>query len=260
MQFDAGRGRRVPCPNERSIVYVLSYVFSQMTRAKSSAQSLERGGAERILKAAISLFTERGYHGTSMRSLALAARLEAGSLYHHFPSKQKILCAIFERTMNDVLAGIEGALESAAGVEDKLRAVVRFHVVFHIERQQEAFLSHSELRSLTAANRQRIVAKRDRYEERLRGLLAAGVEDGLFDIPDVRLATIAVLTMCSGVADWFAGDGPLSADTVADAYIEMIMRLLRRSGDPASSSVFSPHRDPPPSGPWRARPREDRFQ
>ena len=44
--------------------------------------------AERILRAAIALFRERGYHGSSMRTLARALRMEAASLYYHFASKQ----------------------------------------------------------------------------------------------------------------------------------------------------------------------------
>src|SRR2546427_4387321 len=52
--------------------------------------------AERILRAAIALFRERGYHGSSMRTLARALRMEAASLYYHFASKQDILFAILE--------------------------------------------------------------------------------------------------------------------------------------------------------------------
>jgi AcrR family transcriptional regulator len=192
----------------------------------------ERVGAPaRILKAALALFTERGYHGTSVRTIASVVGLEAASLYHHFPSKQRILFEIFERTMNELLAGMENALAGDETIEGKLRALLRFHVFFHVERQQGAFLSHSELRSLTASNRQRILAKRDRYERRLRDLLASGVEAGLFEVRDVQLATIAILMMWSGVSDWFVAGKRLTPDAVADIYCDMTLALLRRKGD-----------------------------
>jgi len=42
-----------------------------MMKGRDSSRRRERdGAAERILKAAIALFTERGYHGTPMRSIA----------------------------------------------------------------------------------------------------------------------------------------------------------------------------------------------
>jgi len=232
-----------------------------MMKGRDSSRRRERdGAAERILKAAIALFTDRGYHGTPMRSIARAVHLEAASLYHHFSSKQKILFEIFERTMNDVLAGMQQALDSSESIEDRLRAVVRFHVFFHIERQREAFLSHSELRSLTAVNRERILALRDRYERQLRELLAAGVQAGLFEIRDVRLATIAVLMMLSGVSEWFAGTGRLTADAVADAYFDMVLALLRRSGEPESGLGYPGHGAPPDSGSRRGPPHEGNLQ
>jgi AcrR family transcriptional regulator len=190
------------------------------------------GSSERIRGAGIFLFKTRAYHGTSVRALAQAVGIEAASVYHHFPSKQKILFDIFNRTMDDLLHGLELALSGATSYEERLRAAIRFHILFHVERQDEAFISHSELRSLTPSNRRRINVKRDRYEALFRAFLAAGKKAGSFEIADVRLTTIAILMMCSGVSDWFAKRGRLSGGAIADAYADMVLRLLRQSGDP----------------------------
>lgn len=192
--------------------------------------------SERILNAAIVLFKARGYHGTPVRELAQAVRIETASLYYHFPSKQEILFALFERIMNALLDGLGGAMASGATPEEQLRSAVRFHVLFHIARQDEAFISHSELRSLSAPNRRRIIAKRDRYERMIRTVLTAGARAGGFEIPDVRLTSTAILVMCSGVSDWFAERGRLTAVKVADRYADMVIRLVARSGGPRGIS------------------------
>ena len=183
---------------------------------------------ERILRAATALFRGRGYHGTSMRTLARGLRMEAASLYYHFPSKQEILFAILDRTLDDLLEGLDRAVAAADGPHERLRAAVRFHVLFHAHRRQEAFLSHSELRSLTPANLRRVLVKRDRYEHMLRGLLAAGVRAGVFDVPDVKLTAMAILTMCTGVATWFSEGGRLAPASIADRYVELIVRSVSR--------------------------------
>ena len=202
----------------------------------SSSQNSDRGGVlDRIRQVALDLFTERGYHGTPIRAIARSVGMEAASLYYHFPSKQQILRSIFDRTMDDLLEGLDRVMANNTTIEDKLRALVRFHVLFHIERQAEAFLSHSELRSLTEDNRRLITARRDLYEAALRDLISAGVAAGVFHTPDVRLTTIAVLMMCSGVSDWFAAGGRLSSDDVVEAYTEMVFRLLGAAGAPADS-------------------------
>ena len=184
--------------------------------------------AERILRAAVVLFRERGYHGSSMRTLARALRMEVASLYYHFRSKQEILFAILDRTLDDLLAGVGRAVASADGPEARLRAAVRFHVLFHTDSQHEAFLSHSELRSLTQANRRLVLTRRDEYERVFRGLLASGVRAGVFQVADVRLTAMAILTMCTGVATWFADGGRLSPEAIADRYVEMIMKSVKR--------------------------------
>ncbi len=49
---------------------------------------------ERIFEAAVKLFAQKGYHGTSMRDLARAVGLKESSLYNHFPGKGSILEAV----------------------------------------------------------------------------------------------------------------------------------------------------------------------
>ncbi|MBV8368234.1 MAG: TetR family transcriptional regulator [Candidatus Eremiobacteraeota bacterium] len=189
---------------------------------------------ERIRKAAIALFKTRGYHGTPVRALAEVAKIEAGSLYYHFPSKQQILFDNFVRTMDTLLEGLDRASETESTPQGRLRAAVRAHVLFHTRRQAEAFISHTEIRALTEPNRRKILLKRDRYEERFRVLLQAGVDAGIFRIPDVRLTNIAILTMCSGVADWFFQSGRLDAELVAERYVEMVERLVGYSSSGTS--------------------------
>jgi AcrR family transcriptional regulator len=183
-------------------------------------------GADRVRRTAIALFRQRGYHGTPMRALARTLRMEAGSLYYHVPSKQQLLFEILDRTLDDLLDGLQEATARAAGPVARLRAAVRFHVLFHALRRDEAFVSHSELRSLTPRNLRRVVDKRDRYERAVRDLLAAGVRREAFAVADVRLAAMAILTMCTGVAAWFSESGRLRPDAIADRYADMVLSLV----------------------------------
>jgi AcrR family transcriptional regulator len=48
----------------------------------------------RILQISLSLMSQRGVDGTSMRDLAAAAGLNVASLYHYFPSKRDLLEAV----------------------------------------------------------------------------------------------------------------------------------------------------------------------
>ncbi len=59
-------------------------------------ESLPRGEQTRlqIIQAATRLFTQQGYHGTSMRQVAREAGIALGGIYNHFPSKEALFVAI----------------------------------------------------------------------------------------------------------------------------------------------------------------------
>ncbi len=50
-----------------------------------------------ILEAALALFSRQGYRGTSMRDIALAAKLSTGNVYHQFPDKESLFRTLLER-------------------------------------------------------------------------------------------------------------------------------------------------------------------
>ncbi|MBM4538977.1 TetR family transcriptional regulator, partial [Rhodococcus hoagii] len=55
------------------------------------------------LAAALDLFAERGYEGTSIREIASRAGLSVPGLYHHYPSKHALLVALTQGSMVDLL-------------------------------------------------------------------------------------------------------------------------------------------------------------
>ncbi|MBL9030447.1 MAG: TetR/AcrR family transcriptional regulator [Phycisphaerae bacterium] len=60
---------------------------------------------ERILRTAFTLFHEQGYHATGIATILREAGVNAGSLYHFFPSKDDLLIGVLEYAL--------GALEPA---------------------------------------------------------------------------------------------------------------------------------------------------
>ena len=52
---------------------------------------------ERIERAAIRVFTKQGFHGTSVRDLALAAGVSMGNLYNYYPTKDDLFRRVIER-------------------------------------------------------------------------------------------------------------------------------------------------------------------
>ena len=65
-------------------------------RRRPARQNDPAGLRRKVLDAAFTLFQARGYNGTSMQELMVAAGLSGGALHHHFPSKKSLILAVFK--------------------------------------------------------------------------------------------------------------------------------------------------------------------
>jgi AcrR family transcriptional regulator len=188
---------------------------------------LDGSGGKVISDAAIVAMSEQGYHGTSVRDIAERAGMSSAALYHHFSSKQDLLFRITDRGIDALVRKTEAALlASPNDPAARLGAVVRVHVLTHAENQRGSFIGNSEIRSLEPANRAVIISKRDQQKRIFDRVVADGVERGVFTTPYPKEATMALVTMCTAVAQWYRPDGALRPDQIADRYAELGLAML----------------------------------
>ncbi|MCZ6710602.1 MAG: TetR family transcriptional regulator [Gammaproteobacteria bacterium] len=102
---------------------------------------------ERILEASVTLFSERGYNGTSMRAIADAAGVNLAAANYHFGSKAQLLEAAFNQCIAPINAGRIRRLEAlqarphAPGVEAIVRAFVDVGTALKIDSTLPRFLA-----------------------------------------------------------------------------------------------------------------------
>ncbi len=182
---------------------------------------------ERALVAALDCFVERGYHGTTIRQIANRAGVSVPGLYHHFASKLALLERLIDDTMDDLVATTADALAQAGSEPaEQFVAVVDAHVRFHCQRPGECFIGNTELRSLSAAGLRRTIRKRDRQQQMFEAAVGAGLGAGAFAARDPKLAALAVITMCTGVASWYRESGPLDVDEIVATYRELSLNAV----------------------------------
>lgn len=183
-----------------------------------------------VLAAALDVFVETGYHGSSIREVAERAGLSVAGIYHHYPSKQAMLAAIMDRGLEELVARSEAARDEGRDPLERICFLVEAIVLYHVHRQKLAFLGSSELRSLTPANLERHVVLRDREQRLVDVEVEAAVTEGQIDVPDPRDAARALVTMCTAVASWYRPHGRLQPEQVAERYVDYALRLI---GPPA---------------------------
>jgi AcrR family transcriptional regulator len=187
----------------------------------------ERPGEEAILKAAIAVMAEHGYHGTSVRDIAERAELSPAALDYHFASKQEVLATIMERGIERLLMRTRTALAEAGDTpQDRLSAIVEVQVLFHLESQASTLLGTSELRALEEPVRTAHKAKRVQQQRLFDQVVADGVARGVFTTTLPQEAGRAIVVMCTGVASWFSPRGKLSRDQVVQHYQRLALDMV----------------------------------
>ncbi|HWP85503.1 MAG TPA: TetR/AcrR family transcriptional regulator [Terriglobia bacterium] len=188
---------------------------------------------EQIRSVGCQLLYQHGYAGMTMRQIAAHLQIKAASLYHHYPSKQDILFDIMYTTAMELTQGLLRIEASVQGAPAQLDAAIRWHVLFHTRRQLEAFVSHSELRSLSPENLRSILNVRRGYDAIFMELLNRCQREGIIPRRDTSLTRNFILTMCTATAGWFNPQGKLTAAEVADRAADFVWQGLLSAGGAA---------------------------
>ena len=190
---------------------------------------IETGGRRReIDEVASELFHANGYAATSVRDIAKALDIQGASLYAHVASKEDLLWAIIERAATDFESAADRATaETSTGdAEERLAALVEAHVEVITADPARSSVFVTEWRHLSDEHREAISARRDAYEARFRAAIDEGIAVGAFHATDPTVAATFILTALNGIATWYRPDGRLSADRIADNYVDLALRAL----------------------------------
>lgn len=179
------------------------------------------------MTAALEAFLQVGYHGATMRDIASRAGLSVPGIYHHYASKQEMLVKIFDTAVRDLTWRCERVRTEADDCVSRFRLLVENLALFHTHRRELAFVGASEMRSLEEPGRSRIMAGRSNIQQIIDAEVQRGCEQGVFAVDDPREAARAVVTMCTGLTQWYSPAGAASAEEVARRYVGYALGLVR---------------------------------
>jgi AcrR family transcriptional regulator len=96
-----------------------------MRRARPTETERGRTQRERVLRAAMDIFSTQGYRGASLDAVAEAVGMTRQGLLHYFPSKVQLLLGVLEVRNEDDIALVEQVIDDSHGFADALVALAR---------------------------------------------------------------------------------------------------------------------------------------
>jgi AcrR family transcriptional regulator len=178
----------------------------------------------RLIEVAKRLYQEHGSDHVTVRRIAAAAKIEAGSIYYHFASRDEIMRAVLESgvggAQQEVMQAIAEAGAASSPIE-RLRAALGAHLRYTLREHFSSRLK--SIRRLPKRLRERHMQQEREYaaifadllqEAQRRGLLRAG-----FDLSVVRMLSMGALTW---VAEWYDPKGAMTPDDIADEFLRVL--------------------------------------
>lgn len=183
---------------------------------------------DEALDAAIRVFSERGYHGTSISELKDAMGLTAGSIYKAFKDKRAVFLAAFDRYKAVRAALLDAKLAQATSGRACVAAVLRFYAEAACgETGRRGCLAIGAAVELTLFDdevAERVGGHNARLVERIEGFIRDGQADGsVARHADASGAALAIFSYLQGIR--IAGKtGRHEGATLAS--VEAILRIL----------------------------------
>lgn len=174
-----------------------------------------------VIAAAAREFAARGYHATSIEDLLAATGLTRGGLYHYIDGKADLLIAVQRELLEPLLESVR-AIE-APDPERRLRAVVR-EWVRHVETHRDHMVVFAAERRLVESDPRwaEIREQREAFEALLGEILEGD-----------SLTRLALLGMVNHMPSWYDPDGRLTAEEIADGFVDLVLSGARSRPAPA---------------------------
>ncbi len=191
----------------------------------SAASTSRRHSPESLLAVAVSVFTERGYDGTSMEDLAAAAGITKSSIYHHVSGKEALLKLALDRALDALFAVTTEPGARQGPAIDRLDHVVRRSVQVLVDELPYVTLL-LRVRGNSATEQEAL--DRRRTFDRFVGRLVADARragDVRADL-DPGLTTRLVFGLVNSIAEWYRPDRGMPAGRLADSVADLVMRGL----------------------------------
>ncbi|UUN31078.1 TetR/AcrR family transcriptional regulator [Streptomyces sp. FIT100] len=178
-----------------------------------------------LLDAAAEVFAAQGYSATTVRKIADAAGMLAGSLYYHFDSKESMVDEILSTFLDELWEGYDTVLAAGLGPRETIEALVT-ESFREIDRHRAAVAIYQrEARHLAVQPRFHYLAdSQKKFEKAWLGTLERGVAARAFrDDLDIRLTYRFVRDTVWVAASWYRPGGQHSPDEIARQYLSMVL-------------------------------------
>jgi TetR/AcrR family transcriptional regulator, cholesterol catabolism regulator len=175
---------------------------------------------DQMIKGAVSLFKEKGFHRTTTREIAKAAGFSIGTLYEYIRSKEDVLYLVCDSIYDHVRERLEQDLEQKIGTLSSLKLGIGHYFRVIDEMQDEVLVMYQEAKSLTKDALPYVLKKEMEMAAMFESLIKSCVENGELHLSEKQIELISHTIIVEGQM-WAFRRWALQKLFTLDEYIEL---------------------------------------
>ncbi|MFD0826623.1 TetR/AcrR family transcriptional regulator [Neobacillus sp. M.A.Huq-85] len=180
---------------------------------------------DQMIKGAVTLFKEKGFHRTTTREIAKAAGFSIGTLYEYIRSKEDVLYLVCDSIYEHVSDRLQKDLDNKQGTLANLKQGIANYFRVVDEMQDEFLVMYQEVKSLTKDALPYVLNKEKEMAAMFEKLLVLCVENGELDLSEKQLKLISHNIIVDGHM-WSFRRWSVQKLYTIDEYIELQTELI----------------------------------
>lgn len=187
---------------------------------------------ERIMEAAMAVFSKKGYHQAKIEDIAMQADVGKGTVYEYFSSKLELFQETFKKVISSYMDVVHSGTDDAAGnlrPADRLRRLFAVHLKVIFENRDFTVMTFGDIGGMDEELLRWMYEMRKEGLQRLAEIVQQGIECGDFRPVDPEITANLIVGLMKGAAgpvliegkDW---DPQKLADATADILLTGICK------------------------------------
>lgn len=152
--------------------------MSVLVQTNVKDPELVRERRRQIVQAAVTLFTEKGFHKATTRQIAQASGLSIGALYEYVQSKEDVLFLVCQHIHHEMESQLRGSLSQHRRAADRLREAILSFLRVIDAMQPDVLLIYQESKSLPEPYLHEVLRDEQAIAAIFQQLLEEGQQDG----------------------------------------------------------------------------------
>ncbi len=185
-----------------------------------------RSTRDRILDAAMNIFSAKGFHDTKLDEIVSEASISKGSIYFHFPNKEKLFIALVDQFADVIERRAKEAIEDEPPGIGRVQAALEAVLETFGKYRRPAKLLLVQAVGLGAVFERKRMEVNDRFALLIKTYLDEAVADGAIPPVDTHIVSHAWMGAIYNVVIQWVYTGEPSKDEIMDALLPLLLRSV----------------------------------